>query len=450
MLSRQPGPFVEMPRLLSRAGRRHARCNTDAASTARVTARFAPCAVRQEGFVPRRRCSGSEVKPLRPLSSSAGILRHVSDEQDDEGRPPRVFVSYSHDSDDHRYKVRLLVEALRRSYVFAWFDQYVEDDRPPGNWPNWMRQELTKADYVVMVCTETYTRRVEDEEKPGQGFGARWEGAIISNALYRAQRLADPNRYMPVVFQSEDRRHIPYFVEQATHYLVDPETEQGVDQLVRRIKRQPLLVPIPLGGGLPERPAQALERQTFDDVSTVDSVRAVVTRSPSWPSEEDSGKAKTAFVRTGILKWETLDEEQREEYVRNLTAAERQVLYDSLSESDRSRWDDLTLESSSEYTRAAAIARRLSTKGVKPHPLGEVPFPEAQAMQVQPTDLELEGLLFDALVAAQQHSEDSDVFFLYLGRVSAQLGKLIGRQMNRKIQVEIWDTVMRQDGPVAR
>jgi len=71
-------------------------------------------------------------------------------------------------------------------------------------------------------------------------------------------------------------------------------------------------------------------------------------------------------------------------------------------------------------------------------------------MQVQPTDLELEGLLFDALVAAQQHSEDSDVFFLYLGRVSAQLGKLIGRQMNRKIQVEIWDTVMRQDGPVAR
>lgn len=232
--------------------------------------------------------------------------------------------------------------------------------------------------------------------------------------------------------------------------LVDPETEQGVDQLVRRIKRQPLLVPIPLGGGLPERPAQALERQTFDDVSTVDSVRAVVTRSPSWPSEEDSGKAKTAFVRTGILKWETLDEEQREEYVRNLTAAERQVLYDSLSESDRSRWDDLTLESSSEYTRAAAIARRLSTKGVKPHPLGEVPFPEAQAMQVQPTDLELEGLLFDALVAAQQHSEDSDVFFLYLGRVSAQLGKLIGRQMNRKIQVEIWDTVMRQDGPVAR
>ena len=46
-----------------------------------------------------------------------------------------------------------------------------------------MERNLDAAKFVLMVCTETYRRRVRGEEEPGQGTGVRWEGTLIYNRI---------------------------------------------------------------------------------------------------------------------------------------------------------------------------------------------------------------------------------------------------------------------------
>jgi hypothetical protein len=52
-------------------------------------------------------------------------------------------------------------------------------------WPRWMRSELKSADFIVLICTPTFTRRFEGKEKPGEGLGASWEDLLPCNCITR-------------------------------------------------------------------------------------------------------------------------------------------------------------------------------------------------------------------------------------------------------------------------
>jgi hypothetical protein len=75
-----------------------------------------------------------------------------------ETHPPKVFISYSHDSLAHADRVRELSDRLRADGIDCTIDQY--EVLPPGGWPRWMDKQIRDADFVLMVCTETYYRRV--------------------------------------------------------------------------------------------------------------------------------------------------------------------------------------------------------------------------------------------------------------------------------------------------
>ena len=81
--------------------------------------------------------------------------------------PPRVFISYSHDSDEHKARVLGLADRLRDHGVDARVDQYVES--PTQGWPLWMEDEIEAADFVLVVATETYDRRRRGREAKGRG-----------------------------------------------------------------------------------------------------------------------------------------------------------------------------------------------------------------------------------------------------------------------------------------
>ena len=98
--------------------------------------------------------------------------------------PPRVFVSYSHDSPEHRDRVLHLADRLRADGVDAMIDQYVQS--PPEGWPLWCAAQIDQADFVLMVCTEIYHRRVSRREEPGVGHGVLWEGRLIYQLVYAA------------------------------------------------------------------------------------------------------------------------------------------------------------------------------------------------------------------------------------------------------------------------
>ncbi len=157
--------------------------------------------------------------------------------------PPKVFISYSHDSKMHLSIVLRLSDRLRSEGVDCHIDQYEES--PPQGWPSWCEKQVREADFVLVACTEIYLRRFQGEEETGKGLGVIWEGHIITQELYNAQ--GRNKKFVPIMFSSEDEVFIPTPLQGASHYHL-PER---YDDLYRRLTGQPLIPKPPLGAMKP-------------------------------------------------------------------------------------------------------------------------------------------------------------------------------------------------------
>ncbi|HAB19657.1 MAG TPA: hypothetical protein DCE44_24890 [Verrucomicrobiales bacterium] len=132
-----------------------------------------------------------------------------------EPKSARIFISYSHDSAEHAERVLSLADQLKSEGLEVQIDQDVQGS-PAGGWPKWMRDRIQWADFVLMVCTQTYHRRFWGEEEPDHGLGATWEGAIITSELYQAG--AKSTKFVPLVFNQSEARYIPEPLRNHTHY----------------------------------------------------------------------------------------------------------------------------------------------------------------------------------------------------------------------------------------
>ena len=122
---------------------------------------------------------------------------------------PRVFLSYSHDSDEHADRVLALADALCDGGIDVILDRYVHPV-PAEGWPRWMEQNLDTARFVLMVCTETYRRRAMGLEEPGN-LGVDWEGNLIYNTIYRRIQndQASGSRFIPILLPGAALRTSP-------------------------------------------------------------------------------------------------------------------------------------------------------------------------------------------------------------------------------------------------
>ncbi len=180
---------------------------------------------------------------------------------------PRVFISYSHESPEHDEQVLKLADRLRREGVDAWIDRY--EPHPPQGWPRWMQQQIEIADFVLLVCTETYCRRFEGREAPGRGLGVAWEGLLINQLIYEDGTINE--KCIPVQF-AQDQKAIPAVLRPYTRYLL----ERDYETLYRRLTGQQDITPPPLGKKkeLPEKPIQsrgAIQRISLERLPTTDS-----------------------------------------------------------------------------------------------------------------------------------------------------------------------------------
>ena|SRR6266403_145152 len=67
---------------------------------------------------------------------------------------PRVLISYSHDSTEHK-EVLCLARPLRKYGIDAQIDQYVGGMRS-GGWPSWMLDKLDLAECCLLISAETF------------------------------------------------------------------------------------------------------------------------------------------------------------------------------------------------------------------------------------------------------------------------------------------------------
>jgi hypothetical protein len=129
----------------------------------------------------------------------------------------KVFISYTHDSPAHRDQVLALSERLRTDGIETLLDQYVNGS-PPEGWPRWMLDQLDAADYVLVICTETYHRRFRGREQPGKGKGANWEGALITQEIYDSSSRT--GKFVPVFLATPVEAWIPEPLRSRTFYAL--------------------------------------------------------------------------------------------------------------------------------------------------------------------------------------------------------------------------------------
>jgi hypothetical protein len=137
---------------------------------------------------------------------------------------PKVFISYSHDSPEHAQRVLGLAERLRADGIETSLDQYINGS-PVEGWPRWMLNQLDAADFVLLICTETYYRRFRGLEQPGKGKGADWEGALVTQEIYDARSATA--KFVAVMFAPGLEAFVPEPLRGRTfHVLTGEESYQ--------------------------------------------------------------------------------------------------------------------------------------------------------------------------------------------------------------------------------
>ena len=144
---------------------------------------------------------------------------------------PKAFISYSHDSPEHKSWVLDLATWLRSSGVDAVIDQW--DLRPGDDLAHFMETQLTAADRVLMVCTEKYV------QKANAGIG----GVGYEKMIVTAASLAriDSNKVIPLIRQAAGAA-LPTFLQTKLYldFSRPDQFEFSFDELVRTLHNAPL------------------------------------------------------------------------------------------------------------------------------------------------------------------------------------------------------------------
>ena len=159
----------------------------------------------------------------------------------------RIFISYSHDSEEHREKVLGLANALLVNHVDVILDQF--ETSPPQDWPRWCEEQLRpeNSDKVLMVCTDNYRNRVERRVPPHEGKGVCWEARFIYGYIYDDKAN---HRFIPVLFPGGSEDDIPRIIKHHQHYRVAScqlPGDTGIESLLREVLGKPAVVKPPLG-----------------------------------------------------------------------------------------------------------------------------------------------------------------------------------------------------------
>ena len=97
-----------------------------------------------------------------------------------------------------------------------------------------MEDKIWKADYVLLVCTELYWKKVRLEVAANEGRGVCWEANIIYALLY--QKKLNTTKFLPVLFSPEDEEFIPLRLQGKQCFVVD--SQSGYEDLYAFLTEQ--------------------------------------------------------------------------------------------------------------------------------------------------------------------------------------------------------------------
>jgi hypothetical protein len=158
-------------------------------------------------------------------------------------KPPRVFISYSWESEDHKSWVRYLGERLYKAGIEARLDQWFV--QPGESFTAFMEQEVAAADFVLVVCTPSYARKSNNR----QG-GVGYEQQIVSGQLMSGTARS---KFIPILRKGGYEPGPDFALP--THFLGiawiefrdDEAFDRSLEDLIRVLLSKPRFAPPPLG-----------------------------------------------------------------------------------------------------------------------------------------------------------------------------------------------------------
>ena len=152
---------------------------------------------------------------------------------------PKVFISYSQDSPDHKRWVAELATRLRNDGIDITLDQW--DLSLGDDVTKFMEDGLSTSDRVLLVCTDNYVRKAD----AGVG-GVAYERMIVTAELVHN---LGTQKFIPVVRQDAAAPVLPKFMG-ARFYVNLSKSEQQAEQyeaLLRELHKVPAIQKPPIG-----------------------------------------------------------------------------------------------------------------------------------------------------------------------------------------------------------
>jgi hypothetical protein len=201
-------------------------------------------------------------------------------------KPPSVFISYSHDSANHKAWVLRLAIDLRERGVDATLDQW---ELVPGqDVAAFMQKGILEADRVLLVCSSAYVSKAE----AGTG-GVGFERLIVTGEV--VQNI-DTRKFIPLVRSNSAEPRVPRFLGPRLYidFNDDAAYEARREELLRELLGAPLAVKPPLGANpfSAEMPKQAEPARVVSPTG--------VTRAGGQLLSEDWFEAQRAVAQKGV------------------------------------------------------------------------------------------------------------------------------------------------------
>lgn len=151
---------------------------------------------------------------------------------------PAVFISYTHDSPEHREAVLRFAELLAEYRIYSVNDFWADPDR--RNWGEWAEKYIDDSDYTLVIASEGYRRVGNGEVADDENRGGAWEVVHLRERLQQA-RSVWTRRILPVVLPSHTISEIPTFLQPygCTRYPVPTLDADGIQALYRHLSKQP-------------------------------------------------------------------------------------------------------------------------------------------------------------------------------------------------------------------
>jgi hypothetical protein len=214
--------------------------------------------------------------------------------------PTSVFLSYRHESDDHRARVRDLAARLEKAGLAVVFDQFAQErdfhgGGPNEGWPRWSKNQAGNGSHKILIVASTgWFRCYEGKEVPGQGLGASAETGVIEQRLYNVAGVNADIRI--VTFSALTQAEVPTDL-QRYHRFADPVDFGDLVHWLTGVA--PALLPPGAATEWPEN-GPALDWPVADHGPVRDAFGQLLTRSPPWRCllvRGDSQTGKTHLTR---------------------------------------------------------------------------------------------------------------------------------------------------------